>query len=125
MVKASEGSDSLPPYMFSLKHKVELFVPSRKMDGTNIDESTRTSVKRSLGALFASTFGGASVSEILGFFQHASGAMATEQVSVVWSFVADIDEETRAMLEAKASELKSTLAQESVMFTIDGEAFFV
>ena len=58
-------------------------------------------------------------------FKHASGAMATEQVSVVWSFVADIDEGTRAMLEAKASELKATLAQESVMFTIDGEAFFV
>lgn len=111
--------------MFSLKHKVELFVPSRKMDGTDIDESTRTSVKHSLGALFASTFGGASVSEILGFFKHASGAMATEQVSVVWSFVADIDDATRELLASKASELKSTLAQESVMFTIDGEAFFV
>lgn len=111
--------------IFTFSHRVELYLPSKKSDGTELDASTRDSVELELGKKLTELFGGATASEAAGFYQHLDGRMSLERISIIYSFVEKLDESVLQHLFSLAAYVKDILSQESVLITIDGKAYLI
>lgn len=109
-----------------LSHKVEIFLPSQDRHGQKILTEKLREVRNAEAMNMASLFGGCTGSQAVGYYKSETlGTVQTETIEILFSYASVLETWHVEQLAKIASDIKTALDQESVMFTIDGEAIFM
>jgi hypothetical protein len=112
--------------MFTLKHSVELYVPSYTQEHEKIKKVLIDSTVETVGTVLSSIFGGATVSTGKGFYDNKLlKKVQLEEVKIVRSYASKIDGKAKKQVIAMAQKIKDSMTQEAVMLVIDNHAMFV
>ena len=109
-----------------LSHKVEIFLPSQDRHGMKIPPEKLRQIRDAEAMNMASLFGGCTGSQAVGYYKSETlGTVQTETIEILFSYASVLEPWHVEQLSKIASDIKTELDQESVMMTIDGEAFFM
>lgn len=109
-----------------LSHKVEIFMPSQTRNGQKIPAEKLHEVRNAEAMNMASLFGGCTGSQAIGYYRSETlGTVQTETIEILFSYASVLEPWHVEQLSKIAADIKTELDQESVMFTIDGEAVFM
>ena len=109
-----------------LGHKIEVYLPSQDKHGTILDDDRRNAMRDRAATTLSTLFGGCTGSNAVGYYKSETlGTVQTENILVLFSFAERLDAWYVEQLDRLAHDIKSELAQESVMVTIDGTAIFM
>jgi uncharacterized protein YcgL (UPF0745 family) len=106
--------------------KVTFYIPSRTTEGKYI-YATQKDFTEMLAGELAVKFGGATVTESMGYWIDDKKRLVREKIMLVYSFV---DEDTlgnRAFFQTWADHLKRAMKQQSILYTIsnDEQPYFI
>lgn len=110
---------------FSLKHLFEFFVPSQCRCTEALSDEIRQEVLKEVKTRMAKWFGGFTVTDARGGWVLASGDLAEEPVSIVYSNSTDESlSEYKKDFITFAEAMATRLSQEAIGYRIDGQMFF-
>ena len=108
--------------LFTLSHKVTIYVPATIDANTPIDN---TAYVNDTASLLCSLFGGATSTKAVGFWQSETLGLIRENTSLVFAYAADLNEIAIDAIITHCENLKSTMNQESIALEIDGNMYFI
>lgn len=106
--------------LFTLNHKVTIYVPATKDINTPIDN---TPYVERFAALFSELFGGATSSPAIGYWVSPTEGLVKENTTIVFAFAESLDEIDKVV--DAAADLQAELGQDAVALEIDGRMAFI
>jgi len=100
-----------------LKSKIEMYLPVN-------DESQQETFDKLFKA-FATAFGGATALPAVGGWIMKDGTLATDNISILYSFVGRITPAIKKWLRLEASIVRDMLGEEAITIVYDGVVEFV
>lgn len=111
--------------MTSLQDKIVLILPSRRKDGSKIDEDLRNQVMTELIFPLVRAAGGVQEHHAMGGWLNEEGNMVSEDINVFTMFCDLKKIGGMEMLEQTAVLMKTRLEQESVAFEVSQVLYLV
>ena len=99
-----------------LKHKIEIYIPMNNLE----QEKVRDEVFKR----FCKEFGGATINPVLGGWIDDQGALITDKIAIVFSYVSAITPVVNKMVKTLAIEVRESLKEDAITLVIDGKADF-
>lgn len=111
--------------LFSLSHKVKIYVPSTiYVNGAASVEQIAATVL-DVQSKLAVWFGGSTAYSAIGAWQSENVGTVLEEVTIVESFASNLSEENIDNLISLAEEIKRSMLQESVAIEINNVLYLV
>ena len=109
-------------HLIPMSHKVTIYVP-----GTNgiYAEANNAEYAEKAATLLSSLYGGATQNENVGYWDSEAGILVKEKIITVFSFAAELTEESLDAVVTFCENMKSELKQEAISLEIDGELYFI
>lgn len=108
-----------------LSHKVEVYVPSRDKDGHLLATDLIGRLQGEVADKLTELFGGATVTPAAGFYRHHDGRRALEDVRIVFAYASELSMDNVSECINLALYVKDTARQETILLTVDGEAYLI
>jgi len=106
--------------LFKLSHKVSIYCPTQDKTGKPCTDYTNTTA-----TMLSQRFGGATSTPCRGYWEHESGVLQAETVSVVYAYAEKLTDSDIDAIVRHAEDIKTETAQDAVAVEIDGELYFV
>jgi hypothetical protein len=114
------NSTTITPACF---HSFAIYLPTKQKTGEPIDNNTIQDISIELLKGLCEQFGGATTVNGVGNYLHDNGTLAVELVTIITVFTAEKQKVGR--LAEACLILKDKLNQESFLFRIDEDTYFV
>ena len=109
--------------LFVLSHKVTVYVPATMNDENGAHEIDNTHYTNIIAELLASTFGGATSTDAIGYWVSSERGLEKERTKMVFAYAESLDQID--LIIDKCEWLKSELNQDAVALEIDGRMYFI
>lgn len=109
------------PNCIPLAHVVKVYVPSTVYN-KEIDSSVYVA---RFGGLLSDLFGGATVTDSVGYYKAQSGELICETVHIVYAFAESLTAESLKSVIDAVNYMKNELQQECVSVEIDNKLYFI
>lgn len=106
--------------LVSLSHKVVAYIPATINVDREIDNAQY--VER-MAAIMSDAFGGATASDVNGYWKSENGKLVKEKTTMVFAFADNLDNLDPVL--DYITELKTELNQEAMALEIDGRMWFI
>lgn len=106
--------------LFTLSHKVTVYVPSTVEINKEIDNAEYVD---EVASLLSSLFGGATSSQAIGYWNSPTAGLVKEKTTIVFAFAESL--EKIDLVIDKCEELKNILKQDAIALEIDGQMYFI
>lgn len=100
-----------------LRHKIEIYIPVNTKEQQHAFDQVFKA--------FATKFGGATALPAVGGWVMKDGTLATDNISILYSFVGRITPEIKRLLRLEASIVRDMLGEEAITIVYDNMVEFV
>lgn len=107
--------------LFKLSHRLSVYVPTLQRTGEAVEDGWVDKT----AALLSKLFGGSTSSDCVGYWVLASGKLQKENVRLVFSYAAEINDNAIDAVYQHVLAMKAACVQESCALELDGELYLI